>query len=102
MALLNALDELQSTRMDDIVQTVNSILTILGGEITKLGEPFLKTVRNIMKERGLRRYLDRVTITYSSGSNQELTGALWNYIEHQLTIDHLIDPQIKFIRNEVT
>lgn len=35
MDLLNALDELQSNRMDDIVQTVNSILTILGGEITK-------------------------------------------------------------------
>ena len=35
MDLLNALDELQSNRMDDIVQTVNSILTILGGEVTK-------------------------------------------------------------------
>jgi SPP1 family phage portal protein len=35
MDLLCALDELQSNRMDDIVQTVNSILTILGGELTK-------------------------------------------------------------------
>lgn len=35
MPLLDALDELQSNRMDDIVQTVNSILAILGGELTK-------------------------------------------------------------------
>lgn len=35
MPLLDALDELQSNRMDDIVQTVNSILAILGGEVTK-------------------------------------------------------------------
>lgn len=35
MPLLNALDELQSNRMDDIVQTVNSILAILGGELNK-------------------------------------------------------------------
>lgn len=35
MPLLNALDELQSNRMDDIVQTVNSILAILGGELSK-------------------------------------------------------------------
>lgn len=35
MPLLDALDELQSNRMDDIVQFVNSILTVLGGEIDK-------------------------------------------------------------------
>lgn len=35
MDLLAALDELQSNRMDDIVQTVNSILAILGGEVSK-------------------------------------------------------------------
>lgn len=33
MDLLAALDELQSNRMDDIVQTVNCILAVLGGEI---------------------------------------------------------------------
>lgn len=33
--LLDSLDELQSNRMDDIVQTVNSILAILGGELSK-------------------------------------------------------------------
>lgn len=33
--LLDSLDELQSNRMDDIVQTVNSILAILGGELNK-------------------------------------------------------------------
>ena len=33
MPLLNALDELQSNRMDDIVQFVNSFLAILGGEL---------------------------------------------------------------------
>lgn len=35
MDLLDALDELQSNRMDDIVQTVNSILAIMGGELSK-------------------------------------------------------------------
>ena len=33
MPLLDALDELQSNRMDDIVQYVNSFLAILGGEL---------------------------------------------------------------------
>ena len=33
MSLLDALDELQSSRMDDIVQFVNSFLAILGGEL---------------------------------------------------------------------
>lgn len=33
MPLLDALDELQSNRMDDIVQFVNSFLAILGGEL---------------------------------------------------------------------
>ena len=32
---LNALDELQSNRMDDIVQTVNSILAIFGAEMSE-------------------------------------------------------------------
>ena len=43
MPLLDALDELQSNRMDDIVQFVNSFLAILGGQLdeetyTKLNE----------------------------------------------------------------
>lgn len=43
MPLLDALDELQSNRMDDIVQYVNSFLAILGGQLdeetyTKLNE----------------------------------------------------------------
>lgn len=33
--LLNALNELQSNRMDDIVQFVNGFLALLGGEMTK-------------------------------------------------------------------
>lgn len=33
MSILDALDELQSNRMDDIVQVVNSFLAILGGEL---------------------------------------------------------------------
>lgn len=35
VTLLDALDELQSNRMDDIVQTVNSFLAILGGQLTE-------------------------------------------------------------------
>ena len=35
LPLLDALDELQSNRMDDIVQFVNSFLAILGGELDK-------------------------------------------------------------------
>ena len=35
MPLLDALDELQSNRIDDIVQFVNSFLAILGGELDK-------------------------------------------------------------------
>lgn len=33
LPLINALDELQSNRMDDVVQYVNSFLAILGGEL---------------------------------------------------------------------
>lgn len=33
LTLIDALDELQSNRMDDIVQYVNSILAVLGGEV---------------------------------------------------------------------
>lgn len=33
MSILDALDELQSNRMDDIVQVVNSFLAVLGGEL---------------------------------------------------------------------
>ena len=35
ISLLDALDELQSNRMDDIVQYVNSFLAILGGELNE-------------------------------------------------------------------
>lgn len=35
MPLLNALDELQSNRMDDLVQYVNSFLAVLGAELTE-------------------------------------------------------------------
>lgn len=35
MSLINALDELQSNRMDDIVQSVNSFLAIFGAELDK-------------------------------------------------------------------
>ena len=35
MTMLDAIDQLQSSCMDDIVQCVNSFLAILGGEVTK-------------------------------------------------------------------
>lgn len=63
---------------------------ILGGDITMLGDSFLEEVQLVMKKRGLRRYLDRVTVTYSRNTGNELPGALWNYLEHQLKIDSLI------------
>ena len=63
---------------------------ILGGEITMLGAPFLEEVQLVLKKRGLKRYLDRVTVTYSRNTGSELSGALWNYLEHQLKIDSLI------------
>ena len=63
---------------------------ILGGDITMLGESFLEEVQLVMKKRGLRRYLDRVTVTYSRNTGNELPGALWNYLEHLLKIDSLI------------
>ena len=44
LPLLDALDELQSNRMDDVVQTVNSILTILGGELPEEAHKNLKDV----------------------------------------------------------
>lgn len=64
---------------------------ILGGDITMLGDSFLEEVQLVMKKRGLRRYLDRVTVTYSRNTGNELPGALWNYLEHQLKIDSLIE-----------
>jgi len=60
---------------------------ILGGNIIMLGESFLKEVRHVLKQRGLKRYMDRVTISYSHNTDNELSGALWNYLEHHLKID---------------
>ena len=63
---------------------------IIGGDIIMLGEPFLEEVQHVMKQRGLRRYMDRVTISYSRNTDNEFPGALWNYLEHHLTIDQMI------------
>lgn len=63
---------------------------ILGGDIITLGEAFLKEVQHVLKQRGLKRYMDRVTISYSHNAENELNGALWNYLEHHVNIDLMI------------
>lgn len=60
---------------------------VIGGEITRLGDAFLDTLRKTVKTTGLRKYMAPVTLSYSRNTEDpEALGAFWNYLEHHMTL----------------
>lgn len=64
---------------------------VLGGGIEQLGDSFLETLREAIRGQGFRKYMNRLTITYTANSSGNgAQGALWNYLHHQMKIENLI------------
>jgi predicted NBD/HSP70 family sugar kinase len=64
---------------------------VLGGSIEKLGDRFLETVYRSAMEVGFRKYIKRVTLSYTKNtSGSDALGALWNYLEHEMHINTII------------
>ena len=64
---------------------------VLGGGIEQLGEGFLEMLRNAIQMQSFRKYTNRLTITYTANTaGNGGMGALWNYLHHEMKIDHLI------------
>jgi predicted NBD/HSP70 family sugar kinase len=61
---------------------------VLGGEIRQLGERFLDVLRNCISNVGFRRLTRNLEVRYAvNGEGAEIMGALWNYIENQMSMD---------------
>lgn len=60
---------------------------VIGGGIEQLGEGFLEVLRKHMKTTGLRKFMDRATVSYSrNATGGEALGAFWNYIDHYMNV----------------
>ena len=67
------------------MQPVNHI--VIGGKITRLGDAFLDALREAVQTTGLRKYMDRVTLSRSHNTTDpEAFGAFWNYLDHHMTL----------------
>lgn len=63
---------------------------ILGGGIEQLGERFLIMLRDAVKAQSFRKYMNRLTITYTANlSGSGMLGAIWNYLHHEMKIEKL-------------
>lgn len=64
---------------------------ILGGGIEQLGERFLTMLRQAIKAQSFRKYMNRLTITYTANlSGNGMLGAIWNYLHHEMKIENLL------------
>ncbi len=72
-----------------MVQPVTKI--VLGGGIEVLGEGFIEALKKHLGAAGLRRYSERVTLSYTKNPDGDIfSGALRNYLEHKMKIETLI------------
>ena len=61
---------------------------VLGGGIEQLGDRFLEQVQQAMQTVGFRKYMNRLTVTYTvAPSGNGALGAAWNYLYHQIQIE---------------
>lgn len=89
-----ALDGLISEKAGILALGISNMLTmqpvthiVIGGEIVKLGDRFLAELRKYMKTVGLRKFMDRVTVSYTRNSKDpEAFGSFQNYLDHHLDI----------------
>lgn len=57
---------------------------VLGGSIPLLGDGFLEAVREAIQLYGFRKYMNRITVTYSQNTTgSSALGAFWNYLDHE-------------------
>jgi glucokinase len=64
---------------------------VLGGGIEQLGDRFLEQVQQAVQTVGFRKYMNRLTVTYTvSPSGNGALGAVWNYMYHQMKIEHVL------------
>lgn len=64
---------------------------VLGGEIRKLGEPFLNTLRESMKRNGFYKVMNNLDVRFSLDAEiPEILGAMWNFVENQMDIYSLM------------
>ena len=86
-------------KADALAMGISNMLTmhpvqqiVLGGEIRKLGQPFLEALRDSMQRVGFRRLMQNLEVRYSLGEEKtEILGALWNFIENQLRVHSIAD-----------
>ena len=94
-----ALDGLISEKAEILALGISNMLTmqpvphiVIGGEVIKLGDRFLAELRKHMKTVGLRKFMDRVTVSFSrNDKDPEALGAFWSYLDHYLDICAVVD-----------
>ena len=94
-----ALDGLISEKAGILALGISNMLTmqpvphiVIGGEVIKLGDRFLAELRKHMKTVGLRKFMDRVTVSFSrNDKDPEALGAFWSYLDHYLDICAVVD-----------
>ena len=65
---------------------------VIGGEIRRLGQPFLDALRESIKHNGFRKRMINLDVQYSLDAKQpEILGAMWNFIENQMQIYTLME-----------
>lgn len=87
-ALINSKAQLLTVGISNMLAMQPVTHIVLGGSIEKLGEGFLEALRKAAESFGFRKYMNRVTVTFTrAGADAGLTGAVWNYIDHVLTVE---------------
>ena len=65
---------------------------VLGGEIRKLGEGFLDTLRESIRRNGFYKLMNNLDVRFSLDAEKpELLGAMWNFIENQMQVYSLME-----------
>lgn len=60
---------------------------VIGGGIEQLGDGFLQALQQSIRTTGMRKYMDRVAVSYSRNTeNAEALGALRNYLDHYMDV----------------
>lgn len=64
---------------------------VVGGGIEQLGRPFLDALQQAIGSTGLRKYMDRVTVSYTRNTRDgDALGAFRNFLDHSFCIEDIL------------
>ena len=63
---------------------------VVGGGIEQLGQSFLDALQKAIGSTGLRKYMDRVTVSYTRNTQDgDALGAFRNFLDHSFRIENI-------------